>query len=108
MKTISFAAVLMLFYAEAHAAATGDHAMRSSVIPPDVATSTRYFSQWVTAADGNTVVCPNVDWYSRGGVCKDEKGTNRWTPVPLAIPPGKTYAGFSIDTHYDRLYIYWR
>lgn len=79
-----------------------------SIITPDVATGMKKFYRWANDINGDTVVCPNSDWYQRGGLCLDETGANRWSLLKHAVPKGKTYAGFQYVAYGDNIIVYWK
>jgi hypothetical protein len=78
------------------------------IIGPELATSFQVFSWSANTPQGETVVCPTYEMYSRGGKCLDELGRNRWTRIRDVVPVGKTYTGFSINPHSGAIYVYWK
>ena len=81
---------------------------RNGIITPDVATSFAKMATFTTSSSGDTVVCQYYEWISRdGGVCQDKAGNNMWKRIQTAIPPGKTYVGFTIDSH-SYVWVYWK
>lgn len=105
MKKIFIA--LVLICGSSQAATRNVAPPSSAIVTPEIATGYRVYEWTARSSNGEPVVCPSYDWYSRGGVCKDEQGRNRWIHITKAIPPGKTYAGFSL-TYHGSVIVYWR
>lgn len=103
MKKISVLLAALMLSVSAYA---------QNIITPDYATgfwATYHFTQ---AADGTTLACVhNYDW--RNSSCTDNNGKNAWRSLQNAVPAGKRYVGFSIQSSPSTSYaavlvIYWK
>ncbi len=85
----------------------------TGIITSDVATSFQTVAGYIVGVEGDTLVCRYNEWFTSnafGTTCKDKDGNNKWQRTKDAIPPGKTYVGFKVQSvggHKD-LIVFWK
>ncbi len=108
-----FAALALAVSTSAFAGAKpGDvNETNTGIVTPDVAAGVVVYQDHTRYPDGTMVVCMRPAEYSPRNGCQLNSSQNAWTPMHLAVPPGRKFVGFKVVSReygYRQIEVYYK